>query len=218
MQFINEYFEVDQVSAPQMDWLWSNGWRHFGTYFFRYSRVSEPHRINTVLPLRVALSQFKLSRSQQRVLKKNADLRVVVREAFIDHAKEALFHRHKTRFERNVPNSIYDFFSPQPAHIPCQTKEFCLYLDQEFVGVSFLDLGLNATSSVYSIYEPQYASRSLGILLILLAIQYSLKNNKLYYYPGYAFQEPSVYDYKKRLSGLEYFDWRDQWLSFTSMQ
>ena len=33
-----------------------------------------------------------------------------------------------------------------------------------------------------------------------------------YYYHGYAFHEPSHYDYKKRLNATEWLDWEGNWL------
>jgi leucyl-tRNA---protein transferase len=206
---IDEYFFARDVTPEQMDFLWADGWRHFGTFFFRYATLTKGHERLHVTPLRLKLADFSLSTSQKRVLKKNQDLQLEIRNAAIDEAKESLFDRHKTRFEDNVPNSIYDFFTPYPARIPCQTKEICLFQDDQLIAASFLDIGAQATSSVYSIYEPTETQRSLGIYLILLSIAYSQKLGMTHYYHGYAYREPSHYDYKKRFKGLERFDWRE---------
>lgn len=207
MDQVNEYFFKEQVNAAQMDYLWARGWRHFGEYFFCYSRVGAKH----VTPLRIDLAGFKLSTSLKRILKVNADLQVVIREAYLDAEKEELFQRHKVRFTENVPDSIHDFLSSQPAQIPCETKEVCLFLDGKLIGVSFLDFGEASTSSVYSIYEPEVTKRSLGIFLILNSLRYSIELGKRYYYLGYAYREPSHYDYKKRFSGLEEYEWENGW-------
>ncbi len=206
---LDEYFFAGEVTPEEMDYLWAHGWRHFGQYFFRYAALAKHDGLYHVTPLRVKLADFTLSTSQKRVLKKNADLRLEIREPFIDAATEALFHRHKTRFAENVPNSIYDFFSAQPAAIPCRTRELCLWQEEQLLAASFLDIGAQSTSSVYSIYEPTETRRSLGIALILLSIGYSLELGMQYYYPGYAYQEPSHYDYKKRFRGLEQYDWQE---------
>ncbi|HEX4946420.1 MAG TPA: arginine-tRNA-protein transferase [Blastocatellia bacterium] len=206
---LDEYFFADEVTPEQMDYLWAHGWRHFGVFFFRYATLAKSDGHYHVMPLRLKLADFSLSTSQKRVIKKNEDLRVEIRAAAIDATKEALFHRHKTRFEENVPNSIYDFFTPHPALIPCVTKEICLFQEDRLLAASFLDIGAAATSSVYSIYEPTETKRSLGIYLILLSIVYSLELGMQHYYPGYAYHEPSHYDYKKRFSGLEQFDWQE---------
>ncbi|MFN7926394.1 MAG: arginine-tRNA-protein transferase [Blastocatellia bacterium] len=206
---IDEYYFANQLLPHQMDYLWAQGWRHFGVFFFRYSTVQRSNGLYHVTPLRVDLARFTLSTSQKRALKKNQDLQVEIRPAFIDDGKEALFQRHKTRFIENVPNSLYDFLAPEPAETPCETKEVCLLQDGQLIAVSFLDIGAQATSSIYSIFEPAESKRSLGIYLILLSIAYSMQHGKEYYYPGYAYAEPSFYDYKKRLRGLEQYDWEE---------
>ena len=61
-------------------------------------------------------------------------------------------------------------------------------------------------------FEPDESKRSLGIYLILLSIQLSKQYKKRFYYPGYAYKESSFYDYKKKFSALEYYDWCGQWL------
>jgi leucyl-tRNA---protein transferase len=217
--FLNQYFRRRQVSPAEMDALWAAGWRHFGTYFFRYSLALRGGRVCSVLPLRIDLARFAPSRSQRRVLSRNRDLTVAVRDSFVDAAKQELFHRHKRRFRENVPGSLFDFLSAEDAaRVPCPNREICVTeggAGGRLLAVTFLDLGAAATSGVYSIFEPQEERRSLGIFLILEAIRLSRERGCRYFYHGYAYREPSFYDYKKKFSGLEYFDWRGGWKNFS---
>lgn len=212
--FINEQFYSSGVSPREMDLLWSDGWRHFGTYFYRYSLGVHKANIQRVVPLRVRLADFKLSQGQRRVLRKNADLRTVIRPAEITPEKEALFHRHKLRFEEGIPDSVYDFVSYEPAAIPCTANEVCIYDGDRLLALSFLDEGERATSAVYAMFEPEESARSLGILMILREIEYTLATGREYFYPGYAYEGPSFYDYKKRFSALEEYDWMGSWTDF----
>ncbi|MGH9819752.1 MAG: GNAT family N-acetyltransferase, partial [Pyrinomonadaceae bacterium] len=165
-------------------------------------------------PLRIDLERFSLTRSQRRVLKKNRDAMIVNRPASVDDEKQTLFHKHRVRFNDNVPSSLNAFLSPQPASVPCPTREIRVYLRERLVGVTYLDLGQHATSAVYAIFDPAEAKRSLGILMMLHSIQFSCERGFGYYYPGYAFREPFTYDYKKRFRGLEYLDWTAGWLNY----
>lgn len=206
----DEYFLAQAVAPEQMDALWAEGWRHFGVYFFRYSRLQN----HTVLPLRMRLAEHTFSRGQRRVLKKNADLRMELQPAFVDAEVEALFAHHKTRFTHSIPESIYNFVSRHPSHLPCRCHSLTLHHQGRLVGISYLDEGAQATSSVYQCFDPAYQQRSLGILMILHSIELSKAWGKAFYYPGYAYKEPSEYDYKKRLGALEYFDWKGNWLNY----
>ena len=199
------------VRPAEMDHLWAEGWRHFGIYFFRYRTAIHGHKRLHVLPLRVDLQRFILSRSQKRVIKNNRDCRILIRPAKIDAAKNALFAKHRLRFTENIPGSLQDFLSPAPAYLPCPSLEICVYLGAALAGATFLDVGESATSGVYAIFDPAYPKRSLGILMMLQSIQFSVERGCRYYYPGYAYREPFAYDYKKRLAGLEYLDWDRGW-------
>ncbi len=194
-----------------MDALWARGWRHFGSYFFRYSQLEKGKQLFHVQPLRVKLDDTTLNRSQTRTLKRNRDISLLAKPAYINAEVEALFERHKTRFKDNVPESLRTFLSEHPASKPCECISLCLYVEGQLVGVSYLDIGQTSTSSVYQCFEPSLAKRSLGILMMLLAAQVSRDMGKTFYYPGYAFREASFYDYKKTLRGLEVFNWQDQW-------
>jgi leucyl-tRNA---protein transferase len=205
---MNEYFFRERLSAALMDSLWQQGWRHFGTYFFRYAHSYQEAGLYTVMPLRIRLANFRLSTSQQRVLKKNRDLRLEFKPAFVNDEVEALFHKHKQRFKHNVPESIYTFVSAEPAKLPCECQSLCLYRADGLLAMSYLDVGEVACSSVYQCFDRAYEKRSLGTLMILLAMQQALALGKQFYYPGYAYREPSHYDYKKRFVGLESYNWQ----------
>lgn len=210
---IDESFVAFRVTPSQMDSLWQEGWRHFGPYFFRYSKAREEFH---VLPLRIRLDRFRFSTSQKRVLAKNRDLEVEFLPAFVNLEVEALFEQHTERFTHSIPSSVYTFVSRSPASIPCPCLSITVRHQQKLVGISYLDVGENSASSVYQCFDLEHSKRSLGVLMILLSIQYALEQKMEFYYPGYAYREPSEYDYKKRFSGLEVFDWEQSWIPFQS--
>ncbi len=215
MIFLNQNFHRRRVAPEQMDALWEQGWRHFGIEFFRYSVAFHSGALNSVMPLRLDLQRFVPSRSQKRVLAVNRDVRVEIRETRIDSIREDLFFRHRERFKDNVPDSLWNFLSERPAVMPCRNQEIDGYLDDKLIAASFLDLGGAATSAVYAMFDPLEAKRSLGIFTMLQAIRYSQQIGCRYYYPGYACHGPSVYDYKKNFSGLEYLDWESGWKPYS---
>jgi leucyl-tRNA---protein transferase len=212
--FINEEFYTLSVSPQQLDALLASGWRHFGEQFFRYNINFYNGEMRRVLPLRIRPANFEISKSQRRVLKKNQDLRIVFRPIEITPEKEDLFERHKQRFDHAVPDSLYDFLSFEPANVPCEALEVAVYKDKKLLAASFFDVGATAVSAVYAMFDPTEISRSLGIFTMLLTIKHASKNGKTFYYPGYAYEGNSFYDYKKRFSALEEFDWNGNWKKF----
>jgi arginine-tRNA-protein transferase len=204
--YINEDFFCSKVSAEELDRLLAEGWRHFGNYFFRYSFSFFDGKLYHVVPLRIKLKDFSLSKSKRRIKRKNEDLEYRIGSVEIDAEKIELFKRHKKRFRRNVPDSIYTFISPLK-NVPCETMQIEVLLNNKLVAASFFDIGRESISSIYAIFEPEEKKRSLGIFTMLLEIDFAIKSGKNFYYQGYAYQESSFYDYKKRFSGLEAYNW-----------
>jgi len=213
---INEEFYAARVSPRQLDALLADGWRHFGEHFFRYNIGFHENQLRRVLPLRIRLEDFVISKSQRRVLKRNQDLQTIIRPIEITPEKEVLFEKHTKRFADNVPDSIYDFLSPTPAAIPCEALEVGVYQQGKLLAASFFDVGEQTVSAIYAMFDTRESSRSLGIFTMLLVIDYASKNGKTFYYPGYAYEGNSFYDYKKRFSALETFDWNGDWVNFNS--
>jgi arginine-tRNA-protein transferase len=212
--YINEEFYSSQVTPEQTDLLLAEGWRHFGEHFYRYNLGYYKYDIRAVYALRVNLEKYSFSKNQRRVLRRNEDLRTVVRPIEVTDEKEELFERHKKRFEYGVPDSLYDFLSYDPSIIPCEGLEVCAYRDRELYAAAFFDVGKTAISSVYAMFNPEEKTRSLGILTMLLEIKYAYRTGKKFYYHGYAYEGNSFYDYKKRFRGLESYDWVGSWTDF----
>jgi arginine-tRNA-protein transferase len=207
MFLVEDYFNSQKVSGEQLDYLLANGWRHNATDFYRFSTTLLNGEVVEIMPLRIVLEKFLPSRSQKRVLAKNRDLKIVIRNASISRTKEMMFQRHKQRFKDNIPDSIFDFLTTRASSVPCRKKEICAYLGNRLIAANFLGIGQTSTDAVYTIFEPEECKRSLGTLMILAGIRYSQELKRRYYYPGYAYHTPSVLDYKKRFAGSEYYDW-----------
>ena len=206
----DEHFVSWEQSPGQMDTLWANGWRHFGPIFYRYRQCLTPAGLRNVQPLRVDADRFALSASQRRVLRKNEDLEIRVRTAELLEDRRQLFDLHKLRFADNVPNSLEDFLGPAPHAGPCQTLELGAFLGDRLLAASYLDVGATGVSSIYAFFDPDEARRSLGTATLIWEILLARRTGRRWHYPGYAYVEPSGYDYKKRFGPMECYDW-DGW-------
>lgn len=213
--FINQFFLAESLAPDAMDALWACGWRHFGPQFFRYSLTldgtGKPSQIH---PLRLHLRQHTESKSQRRILRRNADTSARVVPAVVGPEQESLFFRHRTRFRSNVPESLQDFMgSDDPATHPCRCVSVEVRIGDRLAAVSYLDVGSRAVSSVYAMFDPEESHRSLGIFTLLKEIQWARETGMDWLYPGYATAGPGIYDYKKSLRPLQRYDWQtERWL------
>src|SRR5215203_3905155 len=135
--FINEQFVETRVSPAELDRLLAEGWRHFGSEFFRYNFAVYDNEIRRVIPLRIRLSEFCPSQSQIRVLRKNVDAEVTIGPVEVTSEIEELFERHKLRFRQHPPESIYSFLSPDPREVPCDMLQFTVAVKGRIVAASF---------------------------------------------------------------------------------
>lgn len=209
---IDECGLAERVTPASMDALWSQGWRHQGALFFRYSHCVMQGVEHDIIPLRIDLACFEMSKSQRRVWRRNEDVRWEVSPAVLDDAMRAMFERHSRRFIENVPTRLEDFLGPEPAHAPGTCLALRALLGEELVAVSFLDVGQRAASSVYAIFEPAHEKRGLGTLTLLKEIEWSRSAGKTHLYHGYGTRLSGPYDYKRQFTPLEGYDWElEQW-------
>ena len=212
--FINEQFVETRVSPAELDRLLADGWRHFGSEFFRYNLAIYDNEIRRVIPLRIRLSEFRPSQSQLRVLRKNADIEVTLGPVSVTSDIEELFDRHKLRFREHPPESIYSFLSPDPRDVPCDMLQFIVTRNGKLVAASFFDVGETSLSGIYAVFDPAESGRSLGIFTMLKEIEYARERGKDFYYQGYSYSGDSFYNYKKRFHGAEAYHWNGLWAPF----
>ncbi|MEP6703914.1 MAG: arginine-tRNA-protein transferase, partial [Acidobacteriota bacterium] len=201
--FINEEFVAEHVTPQQLDYLLADGWRHFGTHFFRYNLGVYESDIRRVIPLRVCLARYSPSKSQRRVLRQNESVSTEIRPIEITSEAIALFEKHKHRFKAGVPDSIEDFISRHSDLMPCEALQLDVRIGEQLIAASYFDVGHRSVSAIYGMFDPEFSSRSLGIFTMLKEIDFAVENKKEFYYQGYSYEGESFYDYKKRFRGTE---------------
>jgi len=217
--WINDAFTAERVPAAMMDRLWAEGWRHFGTEFFRYSVGFQSMRPEWIVPLRIVLADFHESKNQRRVRRKNEDVTWEIRPVSITPEATALFEKHKERFRDNVPDSLEVFLGSAPAQGPCPMLELRASVEDRLFAVSYLSVGHRSASSAYAIFDPIESRRSPGILTMLKEIEWAKGNGMEFCYPGYATPGPGIYEYKTRFSALQGYDWENgEWKDWKEFQ
>ncbi|MBB3696421.1 arginine-tRNA-protein transferase [Flammeovirga yaeyamensis] len=210
IQYIVDDFIKSYVTPSQYDYLLAAGYRHFGENFFRYNINFHQDKVCNVLPLRIPLINFSLSKSQKKILNKAKSFTCSIDKVTIDETTNELFDIHKQKFVDNIPNSIYDFLSKtNTQNTPTKIYELRVFDNTKTIAISYIGMGEQSLSSIYGMYDPNYSKYSLGLLTMLLEIQFGLANDFIYYYHGYSYDIPSFYDYKKKFKPLEVLNWNE---------
>lgn len=210
-----------EVTDEMFDVMLANGWRRSSHFFYRYNLetdILDENRLLKILSLRIVLENFNMSKSQQKIWKRNQNLRVSWHSNSPSREHHALFELHKQRFISRVPESLFDFISHTHAYQPTRGNIIDVFDGDKLIASSFVDITTNSLSSIYAMFNPNYKARSLGIFTMLVEILLAMHLKKAFYYPGFAHEESSFYDYKKRFNALESFDWQGIWKPFKRIE
>jgi arginine-tRNA-protein transferase len=195
----------EDPAAALDDWL-ARGWRHFGSQFF-FQRCPDCLACRS---LRVPLADFRLSRSQRRVLGRNRDLGFeVISQAEFCHfwldAALDLYNDYTRRRFGKPPARFTEFWS-QFLDSPVDTRASLLLAGERLIGFGFLDAGLEAVSTIYFAFDPDEEKRSPGTFSILAEIAWARAAGFRYYHLGYWIPGHPDMDYKAAYRPHELLD------------
>ncbi len=156
--------------------------------------------------VRVLAAQFKPSRTQRRVFKKNADLNRSIEAALASDEHYALLLRYVRA--RHPDGGMEDMSYADYLSMVEDTaarSQVCEYRDEsgKLLAAALVDQLSDGPSLVYSFYDPGSISRSLGTYIILDHIDQAQKNNLPYVYLGFWIQNSDKMRYKAQYRPLE---------------
>lgn len=161
------------------------------------------------LSARINVSNFKITKSQRRILKRNQELS---RKATSPWATEEQYDLFRTYLEaRHADGGMADMdvfeFAAMIEETPIRSR-VVEYTDQdshELVAVCLTDVFEDGVSMVYSFFSPDLTRNSLGTFLILDHIHIALEAGLPYVYLGYWVPGSEKMGYKAKFSGLEVY-------------
>ena len=145
------------------------------------------------LPIRMRVAGYMPNKSQRRVWRRNADLRVSIAQPLANDEKFDLFSRYESvRHPRDTPMDdaarpgMRESFESFLYRSPVETLEFC-YRDGagRLLAAGIADICSKSLSSVYFYYDPSEASRGLGTFSVMREITYARELGVEHYYLGF---------------------------------
>ena len=162
---------------------------------------------NQCIPARVVINNFRRSRNQQRVWQRNRDITCtpldpVFRQDHFELYSRYLSQRHSGGgMENPAPEDYLGFLS--------SAWSDTLFLEfrsgSTLLGVAVTDCLPDALSSVYTFFDPDFASRSPGTLAILMQIETARELGLEWLYLGYWIPDCQKMAYKNRFRPLQVF-------------
>ena len=194
---------------------WEKGWISGFCHFRRFNFDSFGDKYRKVFPTRYRLKDFKFTKSLRRILKKNSDLKTIIRPLRITPEKSDLYDKYHLARHGNSYNGVLLNNYQYIKNFPTELMEVCIYNDRKLVACSIFEVGNYALYSRSAFWDLDEKARGLGILTVLLEIQYGLKRELKYYYLGHLCIHNPNYHYKTRFGGLELYEWESEcWIDF----
>ena len=169
------------------------------------------------LSVRVVVPQFRFSKSQNRILKKNADLIGQIVPAEATSEQYALFQRYLQSRHGDggmVDMAMQDYVAMvEETHIDTFLIEYRIRdadsgitgtSKGDLIGVALTDRLDDATSMVYSFFRPDLDRRSLGTFFILDHIRRAITEGLSHVYLGYWVKNSQKMAYKTRFKPMEF--------------
>jgi arginine-tRNA-protein transferase len=158
--------------------------------------------------VRVAVEDFRPTRSMRRVLDRNSDMVGEMRAAMPTSEQYSVFRAYLDSRHHDggmADMTVLDYaMMVEDSHVETKMVEYRLRTADtggrggELLGVALTDVLGDGLSMVYSCYEPAAADRSLGTLMILDHISRARRMGLAYVYLGYWVRGSRKMDYKSR--------------------
>ncbi len=190
------------------------GFRRSGKHFYRpyceHCQACTPIRVNTEL--------FTPSKSQKRIMKKNQAIRCQRLSADFHEDHYLLYEKYLR--SRHADGDMYPPSRSQyrsflvDGHATTQFVEFSI--DGHLCAVAVCDRLNDGLSAIYTFFDPDYASLSLGKYAILWQIEEAKRKQLPYLYLGYFIKNCRKMAYKNQYSPFE-ARINNQWISESDM-
>ena len=163
------------------------------------------------LSARIVARDFRPSRGQRRVIRRNAGLERVARSPWATEAQYALFRRYLDA--RHATGGMADMdmheFAAMIEESPVRSQVIEYYRagpgGRQLAAVCLTDVLSDGVSMVYSFFDPDLERDSLGSYIILDHVAFAAEQALPYVYLGYWVPGSVKMNYKARFQPLEIF-------------
>lgn len=198
------YKYLSSCSQEEYQNMLERGWRRFGQMHF----VPECKNCTKCISIRIDAKNYKFSRSDKRILKKNIDTALYIQPPSLSLEHLTLYDKyHATMNEKK--DWPYNPISPseyQRSYVEGKAdyaQEFLYVREDKLVAVALTDILPNAISSIYCYYDHDYERYSLGKFSILAQIKVAKELNIPYIYLGYWIKNHFSMGYKEQFAPFE---------------
>ena len=166
----------DSLHPHELDDYLANGWFRMGQTIFTTNFLKFSGIIYSAIWLRIDLSTFEKSKTQQKLEKLNAAFKVVIQPIQFSEKQENLFQKYRNHITFDASPSLENLLFNNGENDVFNTYEVSVYDQEKLIATGFFDLGDNTSAGITCFYDPDYKKHSLGKFLMYQKIDFC-KNN-----------------------------------------
>lgn len=198
--FVHPTFQLTSALYSQ---LTEQGFRRSGDQVY----IPKCPQCSACLPARLAVNEFKINRNQKRCLKKNSQTRAIVKPPVFEQQHYDMYMRYqKMRHgEGSMAESSPDEYLNFLGSTWCDTRFVEFSIGSKLAGIAVIDYLDNALSAVYTFFEPEFSSHSLGVYAVLWQIEQAKLQQREFLYLGFWIKNCKKMSYKSKYRPLQLF-------------
>jgi leucyl-tRNA---protein transferase len=218
VQAIEDEKHVDlRDESMTADVYWAEGWILDFARATRTDLTFHDDKPVRMYPVRYRVADFDLSRRFRRVLKRNEDVRCVVRPLRLTPAKDELYKVHCYSRFQDYKGALSRGYKYIVHHDPPLRELTMFGPDGRLIAFSIIEIGTAASYGRLTAWSPDERHRSLGTFAMLKAIEYARERGFKYHYVGPTYLADRAFNYKLRYPACEVYDWeRNEWYASDS--
>lgn len=198
--FVNPELLVDTTVYSN---LIAQGFRRSGNEIYR----PRCPNCSACIACRIPVKQFKPSRNQKRCLKKHQQTTACIKTAVFKPQHYALYqcyqqYKHPGSSMASASADDYINFLSSPW---CKTYFVEFYVKEQLAAVTVVDFLDKALSAVYTFFDPNLSTYSLGVYAVLWQIQHAEQLGMDYVYLGFWIANCQKMAYKTQYQPLQGF-------------
>ncbi len=207
-----QYAQIGEMSPGDYTERLERGWFKFGAFLQR----PLCHWCRMCFSMRVPLEEWKPSRSQRRVLKRNAELELKVSSPPVLGTDRVLLHN---RY-RQAKHALYGW---QPNYLteagyqsefirgPAPMTEISIWENGRLISVLMADVEPEVITAVTHFHDPSLWRRSIGLYTVLQSFLLGQRLGKKWLYLGYYVPHSPSMGYKQQFKPCELRQWNGEW-------
>ncbi len=188
----HEFAMTRRLPAAAYQRMMDAGFRRSGLLIYR--PVCDGCR--ECVPIRVPVNEFTPSRSQRRVLRRNADVHMTVGPPSPTEEKWRMYNAYRRLQHDDLESEDRPGFEECFYHSPTSTLEMTYSIGGRLAAVGIVDATPSALSSVYFYFDPGHSRRSLGVFSAMCEIEECRRRQLAFWYIGYYIRECQRMNYK----------------------